>query len=159
MLRYARHPIFLILMLFLIAPLFVIPLGGMSLAIEVMIWAIFAVGYNILLGYTGLPSFGHGLFFGVGAYLCGLTQKYILAGGMISLLGSVLGCAFIAGILGLFVANRRGIYFALLSIAFTQMFFFICFQWDAVTGGENGLMGIERYPFLNIPIFYAILLS
>jgi branched-chain amino acid transport system permease protein len=152
MLRYARHPIFLILALFFLAPLLVVPLGGMSLTIEVMIWATFAVGYNILLGYTGLPSFGHGLFFGVGAYLCGIVQKNILASGLISLLGSVVGCAVIASILGLFVAKKRGIYFALLSIAFTQMFFFICFQWDAVTGGENGLMGIERYPFLGIPI-------
>ena len=152
MLRYARHPIFLILALFFVAPLSVVPLGGMSLTIEVMIWATFAMGYNILLGYTGLPSFGHGLFFGVGAYLCGIVQKNILASGLASLLGSVVGCAVIAGVLGLFVAKKRGIYFALLSIAFTQMFFFICFQWDSVTGGENGLMGIERFPFLGIPI-------
>jgi branched-chain amino acid transport system permease protein len=152
LLRYARHPMFMILALFLVAPFLVIPLGGMSLATEVMIWAIFAMGFNILLGYTGLPSFGHGLFFGAGAYLCGIVQKNILAGGLVSLLGSVLGCAIIAALLGLFVAKKRGIYFALLSIAFTQMFFFISFQWDAVTGGENGLMGIERYPFLGIPI-------
>jgi len=152
MLKYLHHPVFYVLALFFLAPFLVMPLGGVSLTIEVMIWVIFAIGFNILLGYTGLPSFGHGLFFGVGAYLCGISQKYLLASGLVSLLGSILGCAVIAAILGLFVSNRRGIYFALLSIAFTQMFFFICFQWDSVTGGENGLMGIERYPFLGISI-------
>ncbi len=152
-----RHPMAIIFLVFLIAPLAVMPLGGMSLAIEVMIWAIFAVGYNVLLGYTGLPSFGHGLFFGVGAYLCGLIQKYVTTGTWVSLFGSMAGCAVIAALLGLILARKRGIYFALLTIAFTQMFFFIAFQWDSVTGGENGLMGIERYPvnllgILQIPI-------
>ena len=149
MTNYVRHPMFMILALFFVAPLAVIPLGGMSLTMEVMIWAIFALGYNILLGVTGLPSFGHGLFFGVGAYLCGLSQKYIWANAFFCLFGSLAGCAVIAGLLGIFVAKKRGIYFALLSIAFTQMFYFICFQWDSVTGGENGLMGIERYSFLG----------
>jgi branched-chain amino acid transport system permease protein len=77
-LRYIKHPLFLILIFFFIAPVAVIPLGGMSLAIEVMIWALFAMGFNILLGYTGLPSFGHGLFFGSGAYLFGLTQQHVI---------------------------------------------------------------------------------
>ena len=150
MASYIRHPMFIILVLFFLAPLVVIPMGAMSLAMEVMIWAIFALGYNILLGYTGLPSFGHGLFFGIGAYMCGLIQKFIWADCLFSLIGSIIGCAIVAGLLGLFVAKKRGIYFALLSIAFTQMFYFICFQWDDVTGGENGLMGIERFSLMGI---------
>jgi branched-chain amino acid transport system permease protein len=162
--EYVRHPmsiIFIFLLMiffsFFIAPKVLVRFGFMSLAIEVMIWAIFAVGYNVLLGYTGLPSFGHGLFFGTGAYLCGLIQKNITTGTWFAIFGSMAGCAVIAGLLGLILARKRGIYFALLTIAFTQMFFFIAFQWDAVTGGENGLMGIERYPLnlfgiLQIPI-------
>jgi branched-chain amino acid transport system permease protein len=144
---------FIIFAVFLVAPIFIMRVGGMSLAIEVMIWAIFAVGYNILLGYTGLPSFGHGLFFGTGAYLCGLIQHHLIPGTWISILGSMLGCSIIAGILGFFLARKRGIYFALLTIAFTQLFFFIAFQWDSVTGGENGLMGIERYPLSIFGLF------
>jgi branched-chain amino acid transport system permease protein len=144
---------FIIFAIFLVAPVVVMPLGGMSLAIEVMIWAIFAVGYNILLGYTGLPSFGHGLFFGTGAYVCGLIQHHVIKGTWIPIVGSMLSCAVIAALLGLFLAKKRGIYFALLTIAFTQMFFFIAFQWDAVTGGENGLMGIERYPVTVFGLF------
>jgi branched-chain amino acid transport system permease protein len=152
-LRVIRHPMFIILAVFFFAPLAVKPLGSMSLAIEVMIWAIFAMGFNILLGYTGLPSFGHGLFFGSGAYLFGLLQHYVVRGVWIPLAGSIAGCAVIAAVLGLFLAKKRGIYFALLTIAFTQMFFFIAFQWDAVTGGENGLMGIERYPLSVFGLF------
>ncbi len=152
-LRYIRHPFFLILAFFFLAPVVVIPLGGMSLAIEVMIWAIFALGFNILLGSTGLPSFGHGLFFGSGAYLFGLIQHHVIKGTWIPLMGSILGCALIASVLGLLLAKKRGIYFALLTIALTQMFFFIAFQWDAVTGGENGLMGIERYALTFFGLF------
>ena len=143
--KIIRHPMFIVLAVFFLAPLVVMPLGGMSLATEVMIWVIFAMGFNVLLGYTGLPSFGHGLFFGCGAYLFGLTQKFVTGGTWMPLLGSILGSLIIAAVLGLFLAKKRGIYFALLTIAFTQMFYFIAFQWDAVTGGENGLMGIERY--------------
>ncbi len=151
--RYIKHPLFLTLFFFFIAPVAVIPLGGMSLVIEVMIWVIFAMGFNILLGYTGLPSFGHGLFFGSGAYLFGLFQHHVIKGVWIPLGGSILGCAIIAAVLAIFLAKKRGIYHALLTIAFTQMFFFIAFQWDAVTGGENGLMGIERYPLTFFGLF------
>ncbi len=157
MARYVRHPMFITFAVFLMLPAFIMQFGFISLAVEVMIWVIFAMGFNILLGYTGLPSFGHGLLFGTGAYICGLIQQNIIAGTWIPILGSMLFCGMIAGILGLFLARKRGIYFALLTIALTQMFFFIAFQWDAVTGGENGLMGIERYALtffglFNIPI-------
>jgi branched-chain amino acid transport system permease protein len=152
-LRYIKHPLFLTLVFFFIAPVAVLPLGGMSLAIEVMIWVVFAMGFNILLGYTGLPSFGHGLFFGSGAYLFGLFQHHVIKGIWIPLAGSILGCMIIAALLAIFMAKKRGIYHALLTIAFTQMFFFLAFQWDAVTGGENGLMGIERYPLSFFGLF------
>ena len=151
--RTIRHPMFITLAVFLVAPLAVAPLGGMSLAIEVMIWAIFALGFNILLGYTGLPSFGHGLYFGSGAYLFGLLQKFVVKGTWLPMLGSIAGCALIGALLGVFLIKKRGIYFALLTIAFTQMFFFMAFQWDAVTGGENGLMGIERYDLSFFGLF------
>jgi branched-chain amino acid transport system permease protein len=108
-LRYLRHPMFLTLAVFFIAPVVVMPLGGMSLAIEVMIWAIFAMGFNILLGYTGLPSFGHGLFFGSGAYLFGLIQHNVIKGVWIPLVGSMLGCVVIAAVLAIFMAKKRGI--------------------------------------------------
>jgi branched-chain amino acid transport system permease protein len=151
--RIIRHPMFIVFAVFMVAPVFVARFGAMSLTIEVMIWAIFAVGFNILLGYTGLPSFGHGLFFGTGAYICGLIQHHLVHSTWISIFGSMVFCGAVAAVMGLFLARKRGIYFALLTIAFTQMFFFIAFQWDSVTGGENGLMGIERYPLSVLGLF------
>ena len=63
--------------LFLVLPAVLPRLGYTYLGTEVMIWAIFALGYNLLLGYTGLPAFGHGAFFGIGGYLLGMTQKWV----------------------------------------------------------------------------------
>jgi branched-chain amino acid transport system permease protein len=113
------------------------------LALEVMIWMIFALGYNLLLGYGGLPSFGHGAFFGVGAYAFGLALKAGL--GLWASFALGIGAAALAGaVVGAFISHRRGIYYALLTIAFGQLFWFIAFKWHAVTGGEDGLLNIHR---------------
>ena len=117
------------------------------LGVEILIWVIYAMGYNLALGYTGLPSFGHGAFLGVGAYGMALYQ---LAGDGRSLwLGLLVACvaaAAAAGLVGLFAANRRGIYFALLTIAFGQVFWFIAVKWHDLTGGEDGLQNLKRLP-------------
>ena len=114
------------------------------LAIEIVIWMIFALGYNLLLGYGGLPSFGHGAFFGVGAYAYGLAQ---LKGGMglAGALFTAITCAALAGaVVASFISHRRGIYYALLTIAFGQVFWFVAVKWHTVTGGEDGLLNIKR---------------
>jgi branched-chain amino acid transport system permease protein len=113
------------------------------LALEVMIWMIFALGYNLLLGYGGLPSFGHGAFFGIGAYAFGLALKggAGLWGGLaLGVLASALAGALVAA----FISHRRGIYYALLTIAFGQVFWFVSVKWHALTGGEDGLLNIHR---------------
>jgi len=114
------------------------------LALEVMIWMIFALGYNLLLGYGGLPSFGHGAFFGVGAYAFGLAQ--LKAGmGLWGALGiAVLAAALAGAVVAAFISHRRGIYYALLTIAFGQVFWFVAIKWHGVTGGEDGLLNIRR---------------
>jgi branched-chain amino acid transport system permease protein len=113
------------------------------LALEIVIWMIFALGFNLLLGHAGLPSFGHGAFFGVGAYAFGLALK----GGM-GLWGSLaiaVAMAAAAGaIVATFTSHRRGIYYALLTIAFGQCFWFVAVKWHTVTGGEDGLLNIHR---------------
>jgi len=120
-------------------------MGGYTyLGTEVMIWAIFALGYNLLLGYTGLPAFGHGAFFGMAGYFLGATQKWLTGGLWLPLAAGVLGTMLCGGLVGLFVARRRGIYFSLLTIAFGVMFWFLVFVLDAWTGGEDGLTGIQR---------------
>jgi branched-chain amino acid transport system permease protein len=114
------------------------------LALEIMIWMLFALGHNLLLGHGGLPSFGHGAYFGIGAYAFGLLQ---LRGGA-GLIGGLVGAVFAAALCGAFVAafisHRRGIYYALLTIAFGQVAWFIAGKWHGVTGGEDGLLNIKR---------------
>ncbi len=114
------------------------------LALEVMIWMLFALGYNLMLGTTGLPSFGHGAFFGVGAYAFGLLQQYVVADLWLDLAGAVLIAAVLGAVVGACVAHKRGIYFALLTIAFGQVTWFVAVKWHAVTGGEDGLQNIVR---------------
>src|SRR6187431_2551970 len=121
------------------------------LALEVMIWMLFALGYNLMLGTTGLPSFGHGAFFGVGAYAFGLLQQRVLANLWFDLAGAVLVTALLAAIVAACVSHKRGIYFALLTIAFGQVFWFVAVKWHSVTGGEDGLLNIRR-PVLDLGV-------
>jgi branched-chain amino acid transport system permease protein len=135
----------LFLVLLATAPIWLGPVGLYQyLGIEVAIWIIFALGFNLLFGYVGLHSFGHGAYLGVGAYAFGLFQKNIaisLWGG----LGAAVIAATVAGALvGAFLSHRRGIYFALMTIGFGQMFWFSAIKLHWLTGGEDGLLGIPR---------------
>jgi branched-chain amino acid transport system permease protein len=116
------------------------------LALEVTIWMMFALGHNLLLGQGGLPSFGHGAYFGLGAYAIGLLQQRADAGVLAGLLGSVALAALAGALVGAFISHRRGIYYALLTIAFGQVFWFVAVKWHSVTGGEDGLLNIKRLP-------------
>ena len=116
------------------------------LALEIMIWMLFALGYNLLLGYTGLPSFGHGAYFGIGAYAFGLLQQRLWANLWFDLAGAVLLAAVFGALVALFISHRRGIYYALLTIAFGQVFWFVSIKWHKLTGGEDGLLNIKRLP-------------
>jgi branched-chain amino acid transport system permease protein len=114
------------------------------LGIEVAIWMIYALGYNLLLGYTGLPSFGHGAFFGIGAYAYGLCQLKLWENPLTSLACAAAMGALFAAVVGALVAHRRGIYFALMTIACGQVFWFISIKARSITGGEDGLLNIRR---------------
>ena len=116
------------------------------LALEIAIWMIFALAHNLLLGQGGLPSFGHGAYFGLGAYALGLLQQRAGAGLLLGLLGAVLLTAVLGALVAAFISHRRGIYYALLTIAFGQVVWFVAIKWHTVTGGEDGLLGINRLP-------------
>lgn len=133
--------------LLLLVPLWLPALGGYTdLATRALIYAIAASGLNLVLGYTGGLSFGHAAYFGLGAYGAGLCLIYIAPSLPLAILaGTVLGG--IAGILvGPMAMKRKGIYFAMITIAFGQMFYFIAVRWNALTGGEDGLTGFSRVP-------------
>lgn len=116
------------------------------LALEIVIWMLFALAHNLLLGYGGMPSFGHGAYFGVGAYAFGLLQQRADAGLLGGLLGAIAATALVGGVVACFISHRRGIYYALLTIAFGQLMWFVAVKWHSVTGGEDGLMKIARAP-------------
>jgi branched-chain amino acid transport system permease protein len=129
-----------------------------SLGTEVIIWSLFAIGFNILLGYTGLPSFGHGAFFGIGAYAAGIFFLHIYKGIWVPLIMSIVITGFFATLVGWLVAKKKGIYFALITIAISQVFYFIAFRWEELTGGETGLSGIDRMN-IGIPDLLTLKLS
>lgn len=126
------------------------------LAVEIAIWMLYAQGYNLLLGHSGLPSFGHGAFFGIGAYGFGLVQKYVAQNLWVDLAGGVLAAALAGVLVAAFISHRRGIYYALLTIAFGQLAWFIAIKWHSVTGGEDGLLNLKRPPldlgFAQVPL-------
>src|SRR6185295_2163112 len=127
------------------APLWLARVGLYQyLALEIMIWMLFALGYNLLLGYGGLPSFGHGAFFGIGAYAFGLLQLRLWPNLWFDLIGAAVIAAAFGAVVAAFISHRRGIYYALLTIAFGQVFWFVAIKWHSVTGGEDGLLNIKR---------------
>lgn len=128
------------------------------LGIEVAIWMLYALGYNLLLGYTGLPAFGQGAFFGVGAYAYGLCYLHWSHSPLLCLASGVLAAAVAAGLVGCLVAHRRGIYFALLTIACGQVFWFLAMKVTSVTGGEDGMLNLHRTAWLkdNVALFYFV---
>ena len=126
------------------------------LGVEILVFCIFALGFNVLFGTTGLPSFGHGTYLGIGAYAMGLTQFHLVPNLWLGLLAATLTAAAFGAVVALFIAHRRGIYFALMTIAFGQLFFFIASKWASVTKGEDGLLNIKRLPadfgFVSFPL-------
>jgi len=139
------RPMLVLFALLVTLPLWIGPVGLYQyLGVEIVIWMIFALGFNLLLGYTGLPSFGHGAYFGLGAYAFGLTQVLAIENLWIGLLGAVVAAALGGAVVACFVSHRRGIYFALLTIAFGQIFWFVALKWHSLTGGEDGLLNIPR---------------
>ena len=116
------------------------------LGVEILIFAIYALAFNLVLGHAGLPSFGHGAFFGIGAYAFGLAQLNLVANLWVCIVAAVLAAGLAGALVALFISHRRGIYYALMTIAFGQVFWFIAIKAHSITGGEDGLLKIERLP-------------
>jgi len=135
-----------------------------SLATEMLIFAIFAVGYDIIFGYTGLLSFGHAIFFGIGAYGTGLVLVRLVPSLFVALVIAIGVSLLVSSIIAFLSIRIRGIYFVMITLAFCQMFYFIAFKWKGLTGGDNGFHGVPRTSFgpidLNSEItFYFFILT
>jgi branched-chain amino acid transport system ATP-binding protein/branched-chain amino acid transport system permease protein len=149
------HAPLLIAAVALIAAPFVLDFVGLPLrsSVDVVVFAIAAMGLNILVGYTGLVSFGHGAWFGLGAYAAALSQRYWFPGDVI--LPSLFSVGFVAAAAlasGALILRRRGVYFSLLTLALTALLFAIGYRWTEFTGGESGLGGVTRASVLGIDL-------
>lgn len=146
-----RHPFLPLIVLLLLLPhLITQARATVTLATEILIFILLGLGFNILLGYTGLVSFGHGAYFGLAAYAGSLAQIHLTGGVGLPILAGLLFGTAMGAVVGFLIMRKRGVYFALLTLAFTQMFFYIVYRWTAVTGGESGLGGVQR-PAIGIP--------
>ena len=138
----SRHIQFLIALVIIVTmPLF---MKSGSLASEVLIYGLAAMGCNLLLGYTGLLSFGQGVFFGLGSYTLGILLTRLPIPMPVVLVLAVLVGALGAAIVGWVAIRQRGTYFVMLTLAFAQMFYFVAYSVPSLTGGDNGLMDIPR---------------
>ncbi|GLY78887.1 branched-chain amino acid ABC transporter permease [Actinoallomurus iriomotensis] len=153
--RLAARPVLLAagLLVALALPWLIYP----PVAMDMVCWALFAVAVDLLLGFTGLLSFGHAAFWGSSAYLTGLIALHSGLPFPVAVLGGALAAAVLAVPIGWLSVRRTGIYFAMVTLAFAQLVYFVANQWRGLTGGENGLQGIPRDFFgvdLSDPFFF-----
>src|SRR5436853_6485941 len=160
-----RPPIPLLLAAFglIVLPPVLLALGlTMTSATEVVTYAIACMALNILVGYTGLVSFGHGAWFGLAAYAAALIQRNLMPDSFFGpTIAGVLIVAAVAAAFGFLILRRRGVYFSLLTLALSAMLYTVSFRWTEVTGGENGLGGIARpaygsLSFESAAAYYAL---
>lgn len=146
----SEHALIFLALLLLLIPWLT---GNYSLSTHILIFALFAMGYNLSLGDTGMLTFGHAAFFGLGAYGAGLFLAHLDIPRWLGFFGLVTGVllATVGGLtIGALSVRRRGTYLALITLAFQQMIYFIAFQWESLTGGDNGLFGIAT-PTIGVP--------
>jgi branched-chain amino acid transport system permease protein len=142
-----RGPDIAVWLLLLAMPYWLNWVGGYtSLGSRVLVLGLAAMSLNFLLGFTGVLSFGHAAYFGLGVYGVGLTIKYLVPSTLVGMAVGVIAGAIAAALIGLLIVRLRGIYFAMVTIAFGQVFYFIAYRWNSVTGGDDGLSGWHRMP-------------
>lgn len=143
--RGLSHPVVVLAIVFILLPLAMTAAGStVSLATQVVIYTLYGIAYNLLLGYTGMVSFGSSIFFGMASYASALFALHVSQNVVLSLIVGTVFAALLGLLVGGLALRRRGLYFALLTLAFTQLFYEICFRWTSFTGGENGLQGVLR---------------
>ena len=132
-------------------------LGGYTaLASKVLVFGLAAMGLNLLLGFTGVLSFGHAAYFGLGAYGAGLTLRYLVHSTPLAMLAGVLLGGLAGTLFGMLIVRRRGVYFAMCTIAFGQLWYYLAYSWNDFTGGFDGLRDFHRAPIGFGPLTFDI---
>lgn len=140
-------------LLLLTMPFWMRLVGGYpELGIRVVVLGLAAMSLNFLLGWTGVLSFGHAAYFGLGAYGAALTIRYWIPSTPLALVDGVVVGTIAAMVIGPMIVRLRGVYFAMVTIAFAQVFYFVAFRWHDVTGGDDGLTGWTRQPLQLGPV-------
>src|SRR5664279_772996 len=114
-----------------------------ALSVNILLFGLYAVGFNLVFGYAGMLSFGHAAFFGVGAYACGIAIATFHVNWLLAILLGTIVAGFVAMIIGALAIRTRGIYFAMVTLALAQCVYYILYQWRDLTGGEDGLRGVS----------------
>ena len=114
-----------------------------ALAVNILIFGLFAMGFNLIYGYAGMLSFGHAALFGLGAYGCGIPIAKFGVPWFIGLPLGVVIAGLASVVIGWFATRSRGIYFAMVTLALSQVVYYVVFQWVSLTGGEDGLRGVN----------------
>jgi branched-chain amino acid transport system permease protein len=152
--RVGARPVLAFWVFFAIFP-FIVP--NRTMATQVLVFGLLAMGFNLLYGYTGLLSFGHAAYYGLGAYGAGIALAKLHVGSLWLGLASGLLLAGLGGlVIGFFCLRRRGIYFAMLTLAFAQLLYFVAFHLADWTGGDDGLRGIPQLTLGLGPWQYSI---
>jgi branched-chain amino acid transport system permease protein len=136
----ARHRV-LVAILFLALFPWIAPYE--ALAVNILIFGLFAMGFNLIYGYAGMLSFGHAALFGLGAYGCGVPIAKFGAPWFLALPLGMCIAGLAAAVIGWFATRSRGIYFAMVTLALSQVVYYVAFQWVSLTGGEDGLRGVS----------------
>lgn len=129
------------------------------IATEILIFAVVALANNLILGYTGMLSFGQATFFGVGAYAAGLLTIHAGLPLPVVLAAATVLATGLAVLIGAVCVQRIGLYFIMLTFAFNQMFYFIAYSWTTLTGGEDGLPGVRRPAALADDLTFYVLVA
>jgi branched-chain amino acid transport system ATP-binding protein len=132
------------------------PIG---LITEIAIYTLYGAGVNLLVGYTGLVPFGASVFFGCATYATAVSMLRFLNNEIAAIVFAMAFSAVLATVIGVIILRRRGLYFSLLTLAFSQIAFEIAFKWTDLTGGENGLQGVPRPMLASYPAFHAFTLA
>jgi branched-chain amino acid transport system permease protein len=125
-----------------------------ALAINILIFGLFAMGFNLLFGYMGLLSFGHAAFLGIGSYLTGIAIVHYGVPWAAAILIGIIGAAIGGLMMGFLAIRTRGIYFSMVTLALGQIVYYVFYKAESLTGGENGLRGVrvDSFNILGMPV-------
>ena len=154
------HPVlWIVLVLVALTALWQAIGAPISLITQIAIYMLYGAGVNLLVGYTGLVPFGASVFFGCATYAVAISMQRFIGNEIEALVFGVVFSLILASVIALIILRRRGLYFSLLTLAFSQIAFEVAFKWTDMTGGENGLQGVPRPLLANDWTFHVFTIA